>query len=287
MISTIIFSKDKPAKLHLLLETLYRNGKNLFDTTVLYECSSVDFRKGYIIAQRAFYEKHRYSHQFPIRWAEREKINLSEDLRGYLEQARPLVCLFNDENILFDNDLSYDQIYNLFYKYNPCSLSLRIGNNTVIQNPYERSDYFANIPEQGEFVLDKFLLWDATLIEPYTNFAIPFSTNGHIYNSNVLRDVLSELSVYGKEDFEPVLQKVLYNGGFSNKAPYLMACPEYSMVINNRITRLHDRDGEDLGINDVDLNQRYLMGKTIDYDGFNFKHISRPFEEFIAKFHAN
>ena len=291
MISTIIISKDKPAQLHLLLDSLYRNGKNLFDITVLYEYSNTDFKKGYMTTQYVFYDKHRYNHRFPVRWAEREAPNLSDDLLSYLQNSRPLTCLFNDEDILFANDLSYNQVYSLFSRYNPCALSLRLGNNTVIQNPYEDSDYFAMLPEEGEFLLEKFLLWDATLIDSYTNFAIPLSTDGHIYNRNVLHDVLSMVTIDNKEEFESTLQKVLYDGGFSNKAPYLMACPEFSMAINNRITRVQDernkKDDIKFGINDVDVNERYLSGQRIDYDGFNFKHISRPFQEFIVKFHED
>ena len=292
MISTIIVSEDKPAQLHLLLDSLYKNGRNLFDITVLYKYSDVAFEKGYTIVQQRFYNKYRYNYRFPIRWAERASSNLSEDLSLYLKQTRLLVCLFNDENVLFSNELSYRDVFQVFSKYNPCTLSLRLGNNTVIQNPYEDEDFFAKIPTEGKFVLDKFLLWDATSVDPYTNFAIPFSTNGHIYRSSVLRDVLSSSKdIYDVAEFETTLQKMLYGGSLSKKVPYLMACPEYSMTVNNRITRIHDERNKDgdikLGINDTDINERYLNGQIIDYDSFNFKHISRPFQEFMVKFHAN
>ena len=39
MISTVILSKDKPAQLRLLLDSLQINGGNLFDITVIYEYS--------------------------------------------------------------------------------------------------------------------------------------------------------------------------------------------------------------------------------------------------------
>ena len=292
MISTVIVSEDKPAQLNLLLDSLYQNGRNLFDITVLYKYSSPELQKGYMVAQQRFYQKHRYSHKYPVRWAERESTNLSDDLLFYLKNARLLTCIFNDQNVLFSNDLSYRIVFELFSKYNPCTLSLRLGNNTVIQNPYENEDYLADIPSEGEFVLDKFLAWDATLIEPYTNFAIPFSTNGHIYRSSVLKDVLeSSTPIYGKADFEVTLQKMLYEGNLSKKVPYLMSCPEYSMVIHNSINRIHDKgvkeDEIEPGITDEDINERYLKGKTIDYKQFDFKHISKPFQEFMVTFHED
>ena len=63
------------------------------------------------------------------------------------------------------------------------------------------------------------------------------------------------------------------------------------MAVNNRITRIYDERNKDgdikLGINDSDINKRYLNGQTIDYDNFNFNHVSMPFQEFMVKFHGN
>ena len=36
--------------------------------------------------------------------------------------------------------------------------------------------------------------------------------------------------------------------------------------------------------NTSDINKRYLDGKRIDYESFDFEHISMPFEEFPVRF---
>ena len=177
MITAIVLSQDNAARLHLLLESLHRNSKNLFDITVLYKASSNDFLTGYKIAASRFNGKNRHGHIFPIRWVEMSDTSISENITTLSEESRGFVCLFNDENIVFKTPPSYAKIKNLFDKHDPLALSLRLGNNTIIQNPYSRDRYFAEIPSEGEFVLDEFLLWNASQITPYTNFGIPFSIN--------------------------------------------------------------------------------------------------------------
>jgi len=284
MISTIIVSEDKPAQLHLLLDSLYKNGRNLFDITVLYKYSDVAFEKGYEIVQQRFYNKYRYNYRFPIRWAERASSNLSEDLLLYLKQTRLLVCLFNDENVLFSNELSYRDVFQVFSKYNPCTLSLRLGNNTVIQNAYNINDYFIDKPSGGEFILDNFMLWDASLVKPFTNFSMPFSHNGHVYTTKLINFILEKTKIKDINDFEKALQDNLYMGAFGGFIPPSMSCLEYSAVINNSPKKVSDEIESDFGTSNFGLNDRYLSGSKIDYDFFNFKHISKPFEEFVTRF---
>jgi len=284
MITTVILSEDKPAQLHLLLESLEKNGGNLFDIIVLYDYSDDQFEQGYKNCQNYFYENRRWNFKFPIRWKERRQTTVNEDLLEVMSYARDLVCFFNDENILFNSVASYRTIKELFNYYSLSSLSLRLGNNTVIQNPYELDDYFVEIPEKGEFVMDKFLIWNATDPRQYTNFGMPFSTNGHIYHRNVIKNVLQLVEIETVDDFEESIQKKLYGGYFEGKVPPLMSCLEYSSVIHNSIRRVMDSGTNGLGLDLPDINKRYLDGKKIDYDSFDFRHISMPFEEFPARF---
>ena len=284
MITTIVISKDKPAQLHLLLESLQKNGGTLFSVTVIYEHSNDHIGLGYERVQDFFYLKNRRGVNFPIRWWKKRGANLVDNIIQASYDNHDLVCLFNDENILFGRPCSYSKIKSLFATHSLASLSLRLGNNTVIQNPYERASYFAEIPEEGEFIEDTFLIWDASEVKRYTNFAIPFSTNGHIYHKNLLYNALFGLDIKTVEDFEEQTQAALHSGAFNGRVPPNMACLEYSVVIRNSLKKVTDDDNNALGINDDTINLRYLEGKTIDYDFFDFKGISKPYEEFIARF---
>jgi len=285
MISTVILSKNKAPQLRLLLDSLQINGGNLFDITVLYEYTDDLFLKGYIKTQNHFYNKNLYDVNFPIKWRARHSSNLSHDISGCLSSGRDLTCIFNDENILFNRVASYTLIKKLFDKYRLSTLSLRLGNNTVIQNPYERQDYFAPLPKDGEFAFDKFLVWNASVIDGYTNFAMPFSTSGHIYKKNVILNVLKHSPIGDFEDFEKIIQDKLYSGDFGGNISPLMSCLEYSAVIQNALVKLTETEESNLDVSPASANARYLKGNTIDYFSFDFSHVSKPYQEFLVSFH--
>ena len=284
MITAIILSKDKAAQLHLLLESIQKNSGNLFDIKVIYEFSSPIFEEGYRKIKEEFFYKDRYGLNFPIKWFERQHENLSFDILERLSFDRDLTCVFNDENIVFDRLPSYKKIMELFRTNDISALSLRLGNNTVIQNAYSSNDYFIDKPSEGEFILDKFMLWDASLVNPFTNFAMPFSHNGHVYTTKLINFILERTEIKDVNEFEKALQDNLYMGAFTGFIPPNMSCLEYSATINNSPNKVSDEIESDFGTSDFGLNDRYLSGSRIDYNFFDFKHMSKPYEEFITRF---
>jgi len=282
MITAIILSKDKASQLHLLLESLQRNSGNLFDIRVIYESSNAVFEEGYEKTREFFYYKDRYGLNFPVKWFQRQHENISLDIMEHLRPYRDLTCVFYDENIMFNRPVSYKKTMELFRTNDVSALSLRLGNNTVIQNAYSVNDYFINKPESGKFALDKFMLWDASLVKPFTNFAMPFSHNGHIYTTKLINFILERTPIDSIDNFEKNLQDNLYMGAFSGFIPPNMASLEYSITITNSAKRVSGES--DFGVSDFGLNDRYLSGNTISYDFFDFRHISKPYQEFITRF---
>lgn len=283
MITAVILSKDKACQLHLLLESIQKNAPNLFDIRVLYEASNAVYEEGYTKAKTHFANKNRSGVNFPIRWYERQSENLSQDIIQILPDHRDLTCVFNDENIIIERICSFKKIIQLFRTNHVTALSLRLGNNTIIQNPYSYNEYFINKPSEGNFVLDKFMLWDATLVKPYTNFAIPLSHNGHIFTTKLINFVLERTKIESISDFEKNLQDNLYMGAFEGMIPPTMGCMEYSACITNVASKISDVESSDFGATDFGLNDRYLNGFLIDYDFFDFTHISKPYQEFITR----
>ena len=283
MITAIILSKDRASQLHLLLESIQRNSSNLFDIRVIYEASNAVFERGYQKTKQEFYHKDRYGLQFPIRWYQRESENLSTDIIKRLG-SRDLTCIFSDENIVFERLPSYKKIMELFRDEAISALSLRIGNNTVIQNPYKINDYFIDRPEKGEFILDKFMIWNASHIKPFTNFAMPFSHNGHIYTTKLINFILERTNIPTKDDFEKNLQDNLYMGLFDGFIPPYMTCLEYSAVLTKLVNEINDERQSDFGTSEFGLNDRYLSHSRIDYDFFDFRYVSKPYQEFITRF---
>ena len=113
---------------------------------------------------------------------------------------------------------------------------------------------------------------------------MPFSHNGHIYTTKLLKYIVGQTVIKELDDFEKNLQDNLYMGAFGGLIPPTMACPEYSICINNSAKKVSDKISSDFGTTDFGLNDRYVNGFIIDYDFFNFAHISKPYQEFITRF---
>ena len=216
MINAIVFSKDKACQLELLLKSIRRNTSNLFDIKVIYEASNSLFRQGYEkLKEETFYHTKR-DVNFPVRWYERTEGNISLDILNILNESRDLTCFLSDEDILFSSPPSYREIINLFREKPVTAFSLRLGNNTIVQNPYSAKDYFIDKPRTGEFLFDKFLFWNASDLKPFTNFAIPFSSHGHIHTTKLVKFVLEQTEINSFESFEKSLQDNLYTVSYTH-----------------------------------------------------------------------
>tara|TARA_R100001377_G_scaffold84900_1_gene69545 strand:- start:4044 stop:4928 length:885 start_codon:yes stop_codon:yes gene_type:complete len=285
MITAIILSKDKAVQLELLIKSIQKNAKNLFDIKVIYECSNGVFKQGYDKLKEDIFYKNRHGLDFPVRWYTRDDDNLSEDIISQINDDRDLTCVLNDENVFFNSPPSYKDILALFKEKPITAFSMRIGNNTIIQNAYSINDYFIHKPDEFDFILGKFIVWDGSTIKPFTNFGIPFSNNGHIYTSKLLKYILQKTNIKSIDSFEKDLQDNLHMGEFGGLIPPYMACLENSVVINNSSNKISDKENVGFGNSNYELNERYLSGLTIDYDFFNFEHVSKPFQDFITRFH--
>ena len=132
MISSITFSKDRACQLDLHLDSLAENGNKLFDPYVLYNFSTYDFSKGY---ERL--TKTRLNIKFYCEF-NHFKYNFLLLLNNF---QNPYVCLFTDDDILYRKlNINEENIDRLFHEYpNMLTLSLRLGSNTVIQDPYNNT----------------------------------------------------------------------------------------------------------------------------------------------------
>ena len=286
MIEAIILSRDKACQLDLLLTSIQRNSKNLFSLKVIYEASNKSFEQGYNKLKEKFYYKDRHGLNFPIKWHERSSKNLSLDIVNVLNRGSDLTCIFNDENILFSATPSYKKIINFFRKEPVAALSLRIGDNTVIQNPYSVDKYFIDKPEEFSLIDEVFVAWNASSLEPFTNFSMPFSHNGHIYTTKLIEYILKQTEINSIEDFETLLQKDLYSGQFEGFIPPYISCLQSSILVTNSATKISDDEEfeQKFDTSEFSVNERYLNGYEIDYDFFDFSNISKPFQEHITRF---
>ena len=82
MIDTIIFTKDRACQLDLLLQSIVKNGNNLFNINILYEASSQEYKDGYLKVSERFPSYERFN------WVEEE--DFEKDTLEFCRRQYPL-----------------------------------------------------------------------------------------------------------------------------------------------------------------------------------------------------
>lgn len=253
MISTIIFSKNRACQLDLLLRSMEENFNHVStNVRVLYTATNSEFEMGYS----------KLIDKFPnVIWD--EEADFERDTRWALDRASEYVCFFVDDNIVYrPPPLTEDQTEDLFAQSEHIGcLSLRLGENTYIQDPHtnqrvalqHKIEYMQVTPDC------KLLVWNWKTIG-YNNFGYPFSVDGHIYKTQVVQDGL-DYDFPNPNGFE---------GRFVHtNIPQIMCCPELSCVVNtplNLVGSSNNKAGVKYGASLEELNTNFISGKTISLD---------------------
>jgi hypothetical protein len=276
MISAIIFSKDRASQLDLLLDSIDKNGSNLFDIHVIYTSSSESFQEGYNLLQ---------GQRDYINWIKQESppSDFREIVLSTIERSEEYVCFFVDDNILYRKiETTLESIDGMFRYFESESqqllcLSLRLGSNTSVQNEYKNT--MCPFPLELIEVDNLYAVWDWTMLPKQTNFAYPFSVDGHVYR----RDQVLEMVTY---DFDTP-NGLEGSGKFSVLLPNLMACFDDSALVNSPINIVGssaNKAGEKHGIGLEELNDLFLSGRSIDLESMDFSDVRGCHQEIRYQF---
>lgn len=276
MISAIIFSRDRANQLSLLLRSIDKNGSDLFGVTVIYNASSDAFQNGYNILKGQYEE---------IVWIKQKSppSDFREITLQAIKNSEEYICFFVDDNILYRKvDTIFESIDAMFRYFDTqekqlLCLSLRLGSNTSIQNEYKNTE--CPFPQELIAVDNLYALWDWTLLPKHTNFAYPFSVDGHIYR----RDQVLEMVTY---DFDTP-NGLEGSGDFDVSLPNLMACFDESVLVNspaNIVGSSANKAGEKYGMELEELNRLFLSGHAIDLDSMDFSDVRGCHQEIQYQF---
>jgi|TARA_Y100000296_G_scaffold87187_1_gene130434 hypothetical protein len=276
MISAIIFSRDRANQLSLLLRSIDKNGSDLFGITVIYNASSDAFQDGYNILKGQHEE---------IVWIKQQSppSDFREITLQAIKNSEEYICFFVDDNILYRKvDTIFESIDAMFRYFDTqekqlLCLSLRLGSNTSIQNEYKNTE--CPFPQELIAVDNLYALWDWTLLPKHTNFAYPFSVDGHIYR----RDQVLEMVTY---DFDTP-NGLEGSGEFDVSLPNLMACFDESVLVNspaNIVGSSANKAGEKYGMELEELNRLFLSGHAIDLDSMDFSEVRGCHQEIQYQF---
>lgn len=251
MINTIIFSKDRPAQLDLLLRSLSQSPvKNHIN--VLYR-SSEEYLEGYSRVQ-SLHPNINLVEECDFR-SDLLKL-LDGQLGGTTSKFTQFFC---DDDIMYcPPDFTQESLEELF-KLKIVAFSLRLGRNTWCQTPgtSERVQFPNFVRYAGA------LVWDYKTVG-YGNFGIPMSLDGTIYKTDFITDVTKSISFKGPNSYEATMFNI--SCGFSG----FMSCLNKSSVVGVPInlvnTEFSNPHGQSFYQNPQEMNKRFLNMEKLYFD---------------------
>jgi hypothetical protein len=255
MITTIIFSKDRACQLRLLLESLQRFGGAEWSLPyILYDYSNKEFQAGY----------DKLRDEYSTEWW--KQTEFEKDVRVLLDKATDLICFFVDDNCIIRDLPTYNTVRPLLNIEDVDTVSLRLGQNIIEENCYTHSPIITPaIAQELRVNNTSFIAWDYTALPPNNYFGYPFSVDGHIFKTSVVKNGLT----FEFKNPNELEGKFMYN--VSNaKHPIIakgICCMPHSCVINNPLNIVGtflNKAGVKHSYTAKELNDKYLNDEIID-----------------------
>ncbi len=270
MITSIIFSKDRPLQLDLTLKSLYKNFSQSTSNIVIYDCSP-DFEDAYVKLK----EEHPN-----IQWWRQHPSLFQDTWAAIASSDNNLICFFTDDGIMFSECPPIEE--DLFTVCEQmCCFSLRMGLN--IGSRSHREQTFPDLPQSDLAILnDNLLIWKRTAPAYGSYWSYSLSVDGHIFRKAEILEMVGEL-VYlegyrewkqNPNEFEAALQR------FWTSGPQYMVSHQNSVYVNSPNNRVSESgtdnsSGDQHDYSDKQLLQLFMEGKRINLDLLDANVLSR------------
>lgn len=272
LITSIIFSKDRPAQLDLCLNSIKKNFPDSKHNIVIYN-NSQDFADSYRTVQK--------EHSDVLFWPQGP--SLFKDTYAAIASAKyDHVCFFTDDDICFAEvpSIPYEAIFT--ESYVTC-VSLRLGLN-ICQRSHEGDVSSDKVGEH--YINGDIISWPRTSYLYGSYWSYSLSVDGHIFRKQDMANMIDELcyleSRYKWGHTPNVLESELQR--FWTTSPNFMIAPKSSVVVNspnNRVQESHpeNRAGDSYAADSYFLLGKYLSGQRIKLEYLNFDNIKCPHTE--------
>jgi len=264
MINAIIFSYNRPIQLRLLLESIERHAKDIFNINIIYKNSGKEFEQGY----NQLKDENILSN---IKWI--EEIDFKQDVLNTFDKNYDHTCFFTDDDILYFPikedviDLLDDDVF---------CFSLRLGLNTTYCYTMNTDNKLHGIEKIGE----DFIKWNWS--KSYMDYGYPLSVDGHIFRTTEIMKMVKKTPFHNPNTLEGNLQM------FDNFPKEFMVAYSHSALVNsptNIVNETHpNRKGDSHAVSVKELNDKYLDGWVIDYSLIDFSDIKGCYQELEFKF---
>lgn len=255
----IVFSRDRPAQLSLLLNSIWKNAPQLFPkgVVVLYRYTQPQYAEGYELARN----RHPNAVWIP-------EADFRNDVDQILEPQKQHVTFLTDDDVFY-RPFAYEPLpwHEMDLDPDLLTVSLRLGNNTTYCYPMNQEQ---ELPQACERHRDMYkFLWRAG----QWDFGYPGSLDGNVWHAATIKRFLAGTEFINPNGMEDVLVKAC-----QGSHQQLMGCYRLSTIVNipanlvNVTHRNRHSDRHDTG----DLNRRYLEGKQLALNMIDLNKINSP-----------
>lgn len=268
LLNVIVFSKDRPMQLNLLLESILFNfNVEDFKLNVLYKASNDEFHKGYNMV-RDLYPQFIFKNENYFK----------EDLLSLFNNSQYTVFFTDDDIIYRSLEITKKDIENIFAFSNAFCFSLRLGLNTIncytlqkLNKLYNHKTHFSN---DGVNLIEPIISWQVS--DGTNDYAYPISVDGHIFKTPYIKHLCEILEYENPNLLEAFLS-------YYNKSDMIISSYKYSKLVNtplNRVQKIFENiSGIQYNYSPEDLNKMYLNGIKIDFEKMDFKNVNGCHQE--------
>lgn len=277
MITSIIFSKDRPLQLDLCLQSITQNFKECSRVVIIYECSSEDYKKQYM-SLRDTYNKYEFWDQGSCLFRDIYHSILTESRNDF-------ISFFTDDCIFYRPiEIGAARIKDMFDAEIIFCMSLRLGLN-IVKRQLTTGQFFPETNPVLHKVDDDFVVAMKTSVNYGNYWSYSLSVDGHVFRKRDIQKMVSELlhikSLYEwkntPNEFESALQR------FWPVTPEGIIAPMKSVVVNSPNNRVQDthqnRNGDYYYKTPTEMLELFSSGKRIDFNKLKIENIQSPHTE--------
>lgn len=252
MINLLIWSKDRPCQ----LDALIRSTNCYFDRIIiLYKASAQEYIQGFQKLQ----DKYK---NYPLTFIEEGNANFGMLTKFLVKECVEYVCLSTDDTIMYQKPpIPATEVCKLICN-DTITFSFRYGFNTIVQNCHTgQTQPFLNNPTQNNNIIS----WNFSHYHPHDNYGYPFGLDMHVYNSEVLSNLIQDIDFNNTNQLETglfhkrnIIPKIIKS--FTHSAAVNVPCNSISGVT---------RAGEQHPMTIEGLNNAWLDGYILDLSVFN------------------
>ena len=270
MINAIIFSKDRAAQLHLLLESIFKNAKGVFNLNIIYKASNDDFKNAYKLLEA---DSNSWDTNLKINFI--EEVDFKNQTIELLKSNYEYSCFFTDDDIIYNPIFEKNIIETLKSDDDIFCFSLRLGKNTKTCYTMNAENVLVPLTEDDNMIISD---WS----KHYMDYGYPLSVDGHIFRTKDIYKLTINVGFKNPNTYEAALQI------YDNYPKYKMAAFIDSALVNTPINIVQNvfenRKAEQFNYSTEDLNKLYLSGDKISLNNINFQNIHGCHQELELSF---